>query len=226
MSSSGPEAVRPAARPGLRANAARATATESRLSDLPRARSRTARTRPPRAGILKRPHSLALQARRPDQQAREPASPHRNRLPPHSPPVAAAIVCERLWVPAPSTIIDPSTPPSRPCWTSGGHGLLGAVPRSDQVTPDIPDRRRATQHRKSRPPGPTASKRVSSPPGRDHHPHVGRHRQAESKQQASKQKRGCRAGGVDPGTRNRGDRRERIHAEPARRSRREGPEAR
>src|SRR5215204_3606317 len=29
--------------------------------------------------------------------------------------------------------------------TSGGHGLLEAVPRIYQVTPDIPDRRRATQ---------------------------------------------------------------------------------
>jgi hypothetical protein len=34
---------------------------------------------------------------------------------------------------------------------------------------------------------PTASKRVSSPPGRDHRLHVGRHRQPKSKQQASKQ---------------------------------------
>jgi hypothetical protein len=33
--------------------------------------------------------------------------------------------------------------------TAGGHGLLGAVPRSYQVTPDIPDRRRATQQRRS-----------------------------------------------------------------------------
>src|SRR5829696_9001935 len=29
--------------------------------------------------------------------------------------------------------------------TAGGHGLLEAVPRIYQVTPDIPDRRRATQ---------------------------------------------------------------------------------
>src|SRR3954467_2388089 len=70
--------------------------------------------------------------------------------------------------------------------TSGGHGLLEALPRIYQVTPDIPDRRRATKQKEVRPRGPTASKRVSSPPGRDHPQRVGRHRQAESKQQASK----------------------------------------
>src|SRR3954464_10960437 len=43
---------------------------------------------------------------------------------------------------------------------------------------------------------------------------------------ASEEKRGCRAGGVAPGARNQGDRRERIHAGPTRRGRREGPEAR
>ena len=53
---------------------------------------------------------------------------------------------------------------SRLKWTAGGHGLLGARPRSFQVTPDIPDRRRATQQKEVRPAGPTASKRVSSPP--------------------------------------------------------------
>src|SRR3954447_25936444 len=35
--------------------------------------------------------------------------------------------------------------------TSGGHGLLEALPRIYQVTPDIPDRRRATKQRKSGP---------------------------------------------------------------------------
>jgi hypothetical protein len=37
-------------------------------------------------------------------------------------------------------------------WTPGGHGLLRALPRSYQVTPDIPDRRRATQQKEVRPP--------------------------------------------------------------------------
>src|SRR5215213_11351317 len=35
--------------------------------------------------------------------------------------------------------------------TSGGHGLLEALPRIYQVTPDIPDRRRATKHKEVRP---------------------------------------------------------------------------
>src|SRR5512133_1230330 len=61
--------------------------------------------------------------------------------------------------------------------TSGGHGLLEALPRIYQVTPDIPDRRRATQQKEVRPLRPTASMRVSSPPGRDHLHLVGRHRQ-------------------------------------------------
>src|SRR3954466_7692130 len=57
-------------------------------------------------------------------------------------------------------------PPS-PRWrqTAGGHGLLEAVPRVYQVTPDIPDRGRATKQQQVRPQiWPTASKRVSSPP--------------------------------------------------------------
>src|SRR5215207_7506938 len=35
----------------------------------------------------------------------------------------------------------------------GGHGLLRALPRSYQVTPDIPNRRRATQRKVVRPNG-------------------------------------------------------------------------
>jgi hypothetical protein len=45
--------------------------------------------------------------------------------------------------------------------------------------------------RKSGPARPTASKRVSSPPGRDHLLHVGRHRHEEGEQQASKQHSAC-----------------------------------
>src|SRR3954451_23178586 len=51
--------------------------------------------------------------------------------------------------------------------TPGGHGLLEAVPRIYQVTPDIPGRRRATKQEQVRPQiWPTASKRHSSPPVR------------------------------------------------------------
>ena len=47
----------------------------------------------------------------------------------------------------------PRPPPVALRWTPGGHRLLGAMPRSYQVTPDIPDRRRATQPTEVRPLG-------------------------------------------------------------------------
>jgi hypothetical protein len=65
---------------------------------------------------------------------------------------------------APSTIISSVPFFSRLKWTAGGHGLLRARPRSFQVTPDIPTGDERHNKRKSGPPGPTASKRVSSPP--------------------------------------------------------------
>src|SRR5215216_6736357 len=63
--------------------------------------------------------------------------------------------------------------------TSGGHGLLEAVPRIYQVTPDIPDRRRATKQNEVRPnpadslkesqlaarSGPSPERRTSPTPG-------------------------------------------------------------
>src|SRR5918992_1678923 len=36
-------------------------------------------------------------------------------------------------------------------WTPGGHGLLEALPRIYQVTPEVPDRRRATKQKEVRP---------------------------------------------------------------------------
>ena len=59
--------------------------------------------------VLQRPHPLAAEAARPDQQRGEPLAPTWTVCSPSSSPVAAAtaaIVCERLWVSAPSTIID------------------------------------------------------------------------------------------------------------------------
>jgi hypothetical protein len=55
-------------------------------------------------------------------------------------------------------------------------GCRARRPALTQVTPNIPDRRRATQQKEFRPTGPTASKRVSSPPVRDLLLGVGRHR--------------------------------------------------
>jgi hypothetical protein len=100
-------------------------------------------------------------------------------LSPSTSPVLAATpatVCELLCMSAPSTIISSVPFFSRLKWTAGGHGLLRARPRSFQVTPDIPDRRRATQQKEVRPTGPTASKRVSSPPARDLLLSAGHHR--------------------------------------------------
>ena len=48
--------------------------------------------------------------------------------------------------------------------TGRRHGLLGALPRSYQVTPDIPTGDERHNKSKVRPNRPTASKRVSSPP--------------------------------------------------------------
>src|SRR3954451_23921993 len=87
--------------------------------------------------------------------APNPARPTWTVRSPSSSPVVAltpAIVCERLWVSAPSTIM--TLVLLCDCrWTAGGHGLLRALPRSYQGTPDIPDRRRATKQKEVRPAG-------------------------------------------------------------------------
>src|SRR3954466_5099528 len=87
--------------------------------------------------------------------AANPLAPTCTVCSPTSSPVVAdnaMIVCERLCASAPSTIMTSSTSTSTG-WTPGGHGLLRAMPRSYQVTPDIPDRRRATQRKVVRPNG-------------------------------------------------------------------------
>jgi hypothetical protein len=95
-------------------------------------------------------------------------------------------------------------PLSRLKRTAGGHGLLGARPRSFQVTPDIPDRRRATQQKKVRALArPTASKPVSSPPGRDLLRNVGHHRRRSEITTASLEatasaRRACRTAACYP----------------------------
>src|SRR5215213_567906 len=83
-------------------------------------------------------------------------------------------------------------PPS-PRWrrTAGGHGLLEAVPRIYQVTPDIPDRRRATQQDESQTADLADSLKESQlAAGREPPFSVGRHRHRESQQQASTQQSG------------------------------------
>ena len=143
--------------------------------------------------VLQGPDPLAIELARPPQQRREPARADLNGL------VAEDLTgrdvdrsqrVRALVGVRPEHDHDPRPHPFRSgCRTLGGQGLLRALPRSYQVTPNIPDRRRATQQKQVRPPGPTASKRVSSPPGRDPPHLVGRHRHPESKQQASKRER-------------------------------------
>ena len=170
-------------------------------SDLPRCAARAARvghqlrrhsqTRSPRAikNRSKDPdtcrQSSSAQTRSPSKSARPAQHAHRSRGPDRDrlfagiSPVAAAtaaIVCERLCVSAPSTIISPRPLPLSLKWTSGGHGLLGALPRSYQVTPDIPDRRRATQQKEVRPARVDSLKESQLAAGRDLLLGVGHHR--------------------------------------------------
>src|SRR5215211_6568039 len=73
--------------------------------------------------------------------------------------------------------------------TSGGHGLLEALPRIYQVTPDIPDRRRATKQKEVRP-SPADSLNESQLAARSGpSPRRRTTPTAESKQQASMQQR-------------------------------------
>ena len=65
----------------------------------------------------------------------------------------AAMVCERLCASAPSTIITWSPFTSTESGRPADNACLGAVPRSYQVTPGHPDRRRATQRKPVRPQG-------------------------------------------------------------------------
>src|SRR3954463_8324120 len=74
--------------------------------------------------------------------------------------------------------------------TSGGHGLLEAVPRIYQVPPDIPDRRRATKQKEVRP-SPADSLNESQLAARSGpSPRRRTTPTAESKQQASMRQRG------------------------------------
>ena len=102
---------------------------------------------------------------------RQPAAADRDRL--AAQPLAGrridrATVCDACVCPPRARSCAPSLPRSIRERTSGGHGSLGAMPRSYQVTPVILERRRATQRMKVRPRS-TASLRVSPPPPEDQH---------------------------------------------------------
>ena len=144
--------------------------------------------------ILQRPDPIAIQAARPDQQQPEPARGRRRGL------VAEhlagrrlnggdgvrALVCVRSehdHDPCPRPFHLGCETARRTRLAGGGATLLsshaGSSPTGDE----------RHNKRKSDPTGSTASKRVSSPPGRDLLPGVGRHRGTGSKQQASMRQR-------------------------------------
>jgi hypothetical protein len=102
--------------------------------------------------VLKRPHTVAVEASRPLQQGAEPAIADRGRS--LAEPLAGGGRDRRDRVRTLVSVRAEHDHCRRPPLeaqgrTSGGHGLLEAVPRIDQVTPDIPDRRRATQQKES-----------------------------------------------------------------------------
>ena len=166
-----------------------------------RARSETAPATPRRGGSPRAPRPARHRRCTPTAAARRTragrprpfAGRAARRFQPRSPRSCAnACACPRRARSSPR----PPRPQHRR--TPGGHGLLEAVPRIYQVTPDIPDRRRATQHKQVRPSPADSPKESQLAAGRDHHLHVGRHRRPQSKQQASLRQRGCAAAALAP----------------------------
>ena len=157
----------------------RAIRNRSRTPDTCR-QSSSAQTRSPSRPRAQTSSAREARGRRPGPSARRAARP--------SPQTTAAIVCERLWVSAPSTIIDPSTstsmsgpPADTACW-----GRCHAPIKSRRTSPTGDERH---NKRKSGPTRADSLKESQLAAGRDHLHGVGRHRQPESKQQASKRER-------------------------------------
>ena len=130
--------------------------------------------------VLKHPHPPAFEASRPPQQGTESALADRDGL--LTQQLAGRGRDGRDGV---RTLVgvraehdhDPRPPLPRQRRTPGGQSLREATPRIYQVTPDIPrpatsDKTKGSQALTR----PTASMRVSSPPGRDLLRRVGRHR--------------------------------------------------
>ena len=110
--------------------------------------------------VLDRPHPLVAQAARPLQRrgkaARRRPRPSARRAARRCAAATAAIVCERLCMSAPSTIMTSSLSPrlkadARRTWLAWGRCHAPIKSRRG-----IPDRRRATQRKPVRPTRPTA----------------------------------------------------------------------
>jgi hypothetical protein len=170
-------------------SAARATAIASMLSDLPRWRAPRRASAISLVGTrrMRSPRSIRNRSKEPDtcrqsssaqtrsrcnpraqiNSAAKPRAPTWTVLSPSSSPVAAetaAIVCERLWVSAPSTIMSLVHLFLSTVWTSGGTWLAGGD--ATLLSSHAGHRRPATSDttKGSQAQRPTASKRVSSPP--------------------------------------------------------------
>ena len=145
----------------------------------------TAPTSPDMPAVLDRPHALAPRPRAHPTTRRALRARRTVCSPSSSPDVAdtAAIVCERLWVSAPSTIIDLVHLHLDSGSTPGGHGLLGRCHAPIKSRQDIRDRRRATQRKAVRPDGRQPESESARRRSRTF-TCVGRHRRSESKQQA------------------------------------------
>jgi hypothetical protein len=104
--------------------------------------------------VLQRPHPLAINTARPLQQRAEPTAADRDGLLAEQ---LAGWRCDRgdrvrtLVSVRAEHDHGPRPPVLEHRRTPGRHGLLEAVPRIYQVTPDIPDRRRATKQKEVRP---------------------------------------------------------------------------
>jgi hypothetical protein len=103
--------------------------------------------------VLKRPHTVIPEAARPLHQRAKPAPVDRNGLLAEQ---LAGCRCDRRdgvrsLVSVRAEHDHALVLLHRQRRTPGGHGLLEALPRIYQVTPEVPDRRRATKHKQVRP---------------------------------------------------------------------------
>ena len=192
-------------------SAARATASASMRSDLPRSRPArraslisfvaTRTTRSPLASrnrskepdtcrqSSKRPDPLAAEAARPVQQREKPGIADLDRLlaaaPRRSPRRSPRRCVTACACPPRARSSAAVLLFSTDSWTLGGQGLLegAATLLSSHAEPSRTGDERHCE-RKSGPPADSLKQRVSSPPARDHLLRVGHHRQPQSEQQA------------------------------------------
>ena len=153
----------------------RTSACYARAAPARRARSRSVPASPRHAGSPRSPRRVRRPGRAPSAAVLlrpwRPTGPFARRAASPDAAATAAIVCERLWVSAPSTIIELVHLHFDQVGQPGGHGLLGAVPRSYQVTPGHPrpatsDTAKASQAQGRQPESESARRRSGPSPQR------------------------------------------------------------